>query len=65
MYWSDTTKEICDKAHENGMAVMAWFGLADKENTELYKQLINNGVNTICSNVPLLARKLRDNYYFF
>ena len=64
MYWSDATKEVCDKAHENSMAVMAWFGLADEENTEIYKQLINNGVDIICCNVPLLARKFRDNYYF-
>ena len=64
MYWSDETKEVCDKAHKNGMAVIAWLRLADGENTEIYKQLINNGVDAICGNVPLLARKFRDNYYF-
>ena len=64
IYWTDVSKEICDKAHENGMAVMAWFGLTDEENTDIYKQLIKNGVDAICCNVPLLARKFRDNYYF-
>ena len=64
IYWNDVSKEICDKAHENGMAVMAWFGLTDEENTDIYKQLIKNGVDAICCNVPLLARKFRDNYYF-
>ena len=64
MYWTDETKEVCNKAHENGMAVMAGFGFADEENIEIYKQLINNGVDSIFCNVPLLARKFRDNYYF-
>ena len=64
IYWTDATKEVCDKAHQNGMAVMAWFGLSDEENSAIYKQLIDNGVDTICCNVPLLAKKFRDNYYF-
>lgn len=64
LYWKDVTKEICDKAHESGMAVMAWFGMKDEENTEIYKNLIEKGADAICSNTSLLAKKYRDNYYF-
>lgn len=64
LYWADVTKEICDKAHESGMAVMAWFGMKDEENTKIYKDLIEKGTDAICSNTSLLAKKYRDNYYF-
>ena len=64
VYWTNATKEVCEKAHQNGMAVMAWFGLNDEENSDIYNQLIDNGVDIICCNVPLLAKKFRDNYYF-
>ena len=64
IYWTDATKEVCDKAHENGMAIQAWFSLTQEESTEIYKTLIQNGVDIICCNVPLLAKKYRDNYYF-
>ena len=64
VYWNDISKELCDKAHENGMAVLAWFSMDDEENTEIYRNLINIGVDCIICNEPLLARKFRDNYYF-
>ena len=63
IYWADITKEICDKAHENGMAIQSWFSLTDVETTEIYKQLIKNGADIICCNSPLLAKKYRDSYY--
>ena len=63
IYYTDATKEVCDKAHENGMAIQSWFGMEDEENTAIYKQLIKNGVDIICTNVPLLAKIYRDNYY--
>jgi glycerophosphoryl diester phosphodiesterase len=63
IYYNDATKEVCDKAHENGMAIQSWFGMEDEENTAIYKQLIKNGVDIICTNVPLLAKIYRDNYY--
>ena len=64
IYWTDATKEVCDKAHENGMAIQSWFKLTDVETTEIYKQLIKNGADIICCNSPLLAKKYRDSYYF-
>ena len=64
IYWTDATKEVCDKAHENGMAIQAWLSLTQEESTEIYKTLIQNGVDIICCNVPLLDKKYRDNYYF-
>ena len=63
IYWGNVTKEVCKLAHENGMAVMAWFNMDDEETTQRYQQLIENGVDSIICNVPLLARKFRDNYY--
>ena len=63
IYYTDATKEVCDKAHENGMAIQSWFGMEDEENTAIYKELIKNGVDIICTNVPLLAKIYRDNYY--
>ena len=62
---SDVTKEVCEKAHKNGMGVVTWFKFVDEESTEVYKQLILKGVDSICCNNPLLAKKFRDNYYSF
>ena len=63
IYWTDATKEVCDKAHENGMTIQSWFSMGEEENTKIYKQLIENGVDVICTNVPLLAKIFRDNYF--
>ena len=57
IYWADATKTVCDRAHSNNMAVLAWFDMVDTETTEIYKELIENGVDIICCNDPLLARK--------
>lgn len=63
VYWKDATKELCDKAHKNGMAVLVWFDMYDPENFEIYSQLIENGVNVICCNEPMLAKKFVNEYY--
>ena len=60
IHWSVATKDVCDKAHENGMGVMAWFRLDEDENLENYKSLINNGVDVICANYTLIAKNYRD-----
>ena len=57
IYWKDATKKVCDKAHQNGMAVLAWFDMQEEENETIFNYLIENGVDIICSNEPLLARK--------
>ena len=63
IYWNETTKEICDKAHKNGMAVIAWFGIQDDDSLKNYKKLINKGVDVICCNYPLLAKNYRDSLF--
>ena len=65
IYWEDATKEVCDQAHANGMAIQSWFSMGDEESTDIYKQIIENGADIICTNVPLLAKIYRDNYFDF
>ena len=65
IYWGDATKEICKKAHANGMAIQSWFYYDEEENAEIYKQLFENGVDAICSNKPFLAKIFRDDYFDF
>ncbi len=59
IYWADATKTVCDRAHKNNMAVLAWFDMIDDETLEIYRQLIDNGVDVICCNDPLKARKFK------
>ena len=61
IHWKEATKEICDKAHENGMGVVAWFGLYEDENLENYKSVIEAGVDVIVANYPLIAKNYIDN----
>ena len=56
IYWKDATKEVCNKAHKNGMAIITWIDMLDNENCEIYKQLIENGVDAICCNNPKMAK---------
>ena len=63
IYFKDATKEVCDKAHQNGMAVLAWIRMKDKEDYNVYKTLADNGVDIICCNDPVSAKKFRDNLY--
>ena len=62
IYWADATKSVCDKAHLNNMAVLVWFEMEDKETIQIYRQLMENEVDIICSNDPLFAKKYL-NYY--
>jgi glycerophosphoryl diester phosphodiesterase len=63
IFWKDANKAICDKAHKNGMAVLVYFKDSDVESHKIYTELINYGVDVICSNYPVLAKTFRDNYY--
>lgn len=36
LHWTRATKEVCIEAHKNGMAVLAWFSMNDKENNKVY-----------------------------
>ena len=63
LYWKKVTKQICDKAHANKMAVMAWFYMNENETFNIYQRLFDYGIDIICSNDPLNAKKFRDLYY--
>ena len=63
IYWADATKEVCKKAHENGMAIIGWIDILDNENFTMYKQLIENGADVICCNIPSMARDYVNYYY--
>ena len=63
LYHKDVTKEIVDKAHKNGNAVMAWFKMRDKESEKIYKRLFDCGIDVICCNEPNKAKEYRDNIY--
>ena len=60
----DVTKELVDKAHENGMPVMAWFKFDDHEDDKSYERLFGCNVDCICCNKPDEAMKFRDNVYY-
>ena len=62
IYHKEITKEIVDRAHLFGDAVMAWFKMTDIENEKIYKHLIDCGVDIISSNEPNKAKTFRDNY---
>ena len=64
VHWTNATRDFCNKAHWNGMAVLAWFDMYEEENFEIYRQLMDNGVNVICSNEPMLAQKFLKDYYY-
>ena len=63
IHGNEITKEICESAHKNGVGVVAWFGLNDKETEENYKNLIEKGVDVIIANYPLIAKNVRDSYF--
>ena len=63
IYQNDITKEIVDKAHENGNAVMAWFKMKEDESEEIYQKLFDCGIDILCSNEPNKAKEFRDNKY--
>lgn len=63
IYYKDVTKDLVEKAHKNGMAVLAWFKMNDEENNNIYKSLFDNGVDSIITNYPIEAKKFRDEYF--
>ena len=63
LHWKLITKKICDKAHSNKMAVLAWFYLGENETFSIYERLFDYGIDIICTNDPLRAKKFRDLYY--
>jgi glycerophosphoryl diester phosphodiesterase len=64
VYQGDVTKELVDKAHENGIPVMTWFKYDDHEDDKSYERLLGCNVDCICCNKPDEAMKYRDNVYY-
>lgn len=63
IYHQNITKTVVENAHQKNIGVMAWFSLKDKESDELYKSLFDNGIDVLCSNYPVQAKKYRDKYF--
>ena len=63
IHWTEATKEICDKTHQKGMGVVAWFGLNEYDKEENYEFAIQNGADVIVANYPKIAKKVRDRLY--
>ena len=61
--WTKVSKDVCKKAHAKGMAVLAWFYMGINETKKIYQRLFDSGVDIICSNDPLNAKKFRYFYY--
>ena len=63
VHWTKVTKELVDKAHENMMAIQAWFDKEENESEEIYNVLFKLGVDVIGSFKALKAQMARDNYF--
>jgi glycerophosphoryl diester phosphodiesterase len=63
IYQNDITKDIVNKAHENGCAVMAWFKMKEDESEEIYQKLFDCGIDVLSCNEPNKAKEFRDNKY--
>lgn len=63
VYQKDVTEEMVKKAHSNGIAVMAWFNMDDKEGEETYKRLFDCSIDVLCCNEPNKAKEFRDSLY--
>jgi glycerophosphoryl diester phosphodiesterase len=63
IYQGNITREMCEIAHSNGMAILAWFSYMDEDREKEYKNLFDYKVDAICCNKPKIAQKIRDHYF--
>ena len=63
LLWKKINKNVCIKAHAHGMAVNAWFYMGVDETDKILKHLFDSGIDILCTNDPLRAKKFRYNYY--
>ena len=63
LLWKKINKKVCNRAHAHGMAVFAWFYMTDDETDQILKNLFDSGIDILCTNDPLRAKKFRYNYY--
>lgn len=65
IHHTDANEDIVKKAHNMGIGVMTWFSMTNVEDTLEYERLVKMGVDIICSNDSLFAKKFRDHYFTF
>lgn len=65
IYWGDATKEVCRKAHENGMAIIAWIDVFEEDTIDIYNQLIENKVDVICCNRPNMLQAYLKKHHIY
>ena len=63
LLWTKINKKVCNRAHAHGMAVFAWFYMTVDETDQILKNLFDSGIDILCTNDPLRAKKFRYNYY--
>jgi len=63
LLWKKINKNVCIKARAHGMAVNAWFYMGVDETDKILKHLFDSGIDILCTNDPLRAKKFRYNYY--
>ena len=65
IHHTDANEDIVKQAHSMGIGVMTWFSMNNVEDTLEYERLVKMGVDIICSNDSLFAKKFRDHYFTF
>jgi len=59
LWYKDINEDLVKKAHDNNIAVLAWFKLTDEETEEVIQYLIHCKIDIICTNDPRHAMKIR------
>ena len=63
LIWTKINKNLCNLAHANGMAIAVWFFMGVNETEQILKHLFDSGIDILCTNEPLNAKKFRYKYY--
>ena len=63
LMWTKINKNLCNLAHANGMAIAVWFFMGVNETEQILKHLFDSGIDILCTNEPLNAKKFRYKYY--
>ena len=63
VWYKEVTPELVEKAHQNNIAVHCWFCMADPETEDIFRFLMNSGVDVICTNSPSLALRIREEIF--
>jgi glycerophosphoryl diester phosphodiesterase len=63
VWYKEVNPELVEKAHKNNIAVHCWFCMKDDETEDVFKYLMDCGVDVICCNNPVLALKVREDIY--